>query len=140
MGRCRLYVYRYASGHRRCAVDCLSVPARGWHRGSDLSTGSGIHDRKKAANMARMMNILVLGLVENMSFYKCPDCGRTEEIFGKSKLPQIAKEMGLIILGRIPIDSKLAGLCDEGAIERTDVNYLDEAVSLIEKRLPVKGE
>lgn len=90
--------------------------------------------------MARMMNILVLGLVENMSFYKCPDCGRTEEIFGKSKLPQIAKEMGLIILGRIPIDSKLAGLCDEGAIERTDVNYLDEAVSLIEKRLPVKGE
>ena len=95
---------------------------------------------KKAANMAKMMSIPVLGLVENMSYYKCPDCGRTEEIFGKSKLPQIAEDMGLTVLGRIPIDSKLAGLCDEGTIERADVNDLDEAVSLIEKKLPVKGD
>jgi Mrp family chromosome partitioning ATPase len=92
---------------------------------------------KKAANMAKMMNIPVLGLVENMSYYKCPDCGKKEEIFGKSKLPQVAADMGLAVLGRMPIDSKLAALCDEGAIERADVDYLNEAVNTIEKKLPV---
>lgn len=92
---------------------------------------------KKAANMAKMMNVPVLGLVENMSYYKCPDCGKKEEIFGKSKLPQVAEDMGLSILGRMPIDSKLAALCDEGAIERTDVDYLNEAAGTIEKKLPV---
>jgi Mrp family chromosome partitioning ATPase len=91
---------------------------------------------KKAANMAKMMNIPVLGLVENMSYYKCPDCGKKEEIFGKSKLPEVAADMGLEILGRMPIDSKLAQLCDEGAIERADVDYLNEAVDTIEKKLP----
>jgi Mrp family chromosome partitioning ATPase len=91
---------------------------------------------KKAANMAKMMHIPVLGLVENMSYYKCPDCGREEEIFGKSKLPQVAEDMGLSILGRMPIDSKLARLCDEGAIERVDVDYLNGAVDAIEKKLP----
>lgn len=92
---------------------------------------------KKAANMAKMMHIPVLGLVENMSYYKCPDCGREEEIFGKSKLPQVAADMGLDILGRMPIDSRLAQLCDEGDIERADVDYLNQAVDTIEKKLPV---
>jgi Mrp family chromosome partitioning ATPase len=91
---------------------------------------------KKAANMAKMMNVPVLGLVENMSYYKCPDCGKKEEIFGKSKLPHVAADMGLAVLGRMPIDSKLAALCDEGAIERADVDYLNEAVDTIEKKLP----
>jgi hypothetical protein len=72
-----------------------------------------------------------------MSYYKCPDCGKKEEIFGKSKLPELAEDMGLEILGRMPIDSKLAHLCDEGEIERADVDYLDEAVEIIEKKLPV---
>lgn len=89
---------------------------------------------KKAANMAKMMNIPVIGLVENMSYYRCPDCGRKEEIFGKSKLPQVAEDMGLDILGRMPIDSNLARLCDEGTIERADVDYLDKAVDTIEKK------
>jgi Mrp family chromosome partitioning ATPase len=92
---------------------------------------------KKAANMAKIMHIPVLGLVENMSYYKCPDCGRKEEIFGKSKLPQVAADMGLDILGRMPIDSRLAQLCDEGDIERADVDYLNQAVDTIEKKLPV---
>lgn len=92
---------------------------------------------KKAANMAKMMHIPVLGLVENMSYYKCPDCGREEEIFGKSKLPQVAADMGIPILGRMPIDSKLAQLCDEGAIERADIDYLNDAVDTIEKILPI---
>ena len=91
---------------------------------------------KKAANMAKMMHIPVLGLVENMSYYKCPDCGREEKIFGESKLPQVAEDMGLSILGRMPIDSRLARLCDEGAIERADVDYLSKAVDAIEKKLP----
>ena len=92
---------------------------------------------KKATNMAKMMQIPVLGLVENMSYYKCPDCGREEEIFGKSKLVQVAADMGLPILGRMPIDSKLARLCDEGAIEQADVDYLSGAADAIEKKLPV---
>lgn len=92
---------------------------------------------KKAANMAKMMRIPVLGLVENMSCYKCPDCGREEEIFGKSRLPRVAADMGLDILGRMPIDSSLARLCDEGAIEQADVGYLDAAVKTIEQKLPV---
>ena len=95
---------------------------------------------KKAANMAKMMRIPVLGLVENMSYYQCPDCGKKEEIFGKSKLPQVAADMGLDILGRMPIDSKLAQLCDEGTIERADVDYLNEAVETIEKKLPTNNE
>ena len=86
--------------------------------------------------MAKMMNIPVLGLVENMSYYQCPDCGKKEEIFGKSKLSQVAADMGLDILGRIPINSKLAQLCDEGAIERADVDYLDHTVDTIEKKMP----
>lgn len=92
---------------------------------------------KKAANMAKMMHIPVLGLVENMSYYKCPDCGREEEIFGKSKLPQVAADMGLDILGRMPVDSSLARLCDEGTIERANVGYLETAVQTIEQKLPV---
>jgi len=95
---------------------------------------------KKAANMAKMMNIPVLGIVENMSYYKCLDCGKDEEIFGKSKLPEVAADMGLKIFGRIPINSKLALLCDEGAIERADVDYLNEAVEEIEKKLSVSKE
>lgn len=92
---------------------------------------------KKAANMAKMMNVPILGLVENMSYYKCPDCGHEEEIFGKSKLPQVAADMGLDILGRMPIDPKLTRFCDEGSIERADVNYLDKAAQQLEQKLPI---
>lgn len=90
---------------------------------------------KKAYNMAKMMNIPVLGIVENMSYYQCPDCGRKEEIFGKSKLPETAAQLGLDILGRIPIDPALARLCDEGKIENGNNEYLSHAVEEIEKKL-----
>lgn len=90
---------------------------------------------KKAYNMAKMMNIPVLGIVENMSYYQCPDCGRMEEIFGKSKLPEIAARLGLDILGRIPIDPALARLCDEGKIEDGKNEYLIHAVEGIERKL-----
>lgn len=90
---------------------------------------------KKAYNMAKMMNIPVLGIVENMSYYQCPDCGRKEEIFGKSKLPETAAQLGLDVLGRIPIDPVLAHLCDDGKIEDGNHEYLSHAVEQIEKKL-----
>ena len=72
-----------------------------------------------------------------MSYLVCPDCGKQIDIFGKSKLEEVAKETGLSILGRMPIDPNLAQLCDEGKIEQMPVEYLSSAVdSLIalEKR------
>ena len=89
----------------------------------------------KAVAMAKMMNIPVLGIVENMSYYQCPDCGRKEEIFGKSKLAETAAQLGLDVLGRIPIDPSLARLCDEGKIEDGNNEYLSHAAELIEKKL-----
>ena len=71
----------------------------------------------KAVKMAEMMNIPVLGLVENMSYLKCPDCGKEIPVFGPSKVEEAAKEQGLDVLGRLPIDPKLAGACDKGMIE-----------------------
>lgn len=90
---------------------------------------------KKAYNMAKMMAIPVLGIVENMSYYQCPDCGHKEEIFGKSKLTETASQLGLDILGRIPIDPSLARLCDEGKIENANSEYLNHAAELIESKL-----
>ena len=90
---------------------------------------------KKAYNMAKMMNVPVLGIVENMSYYQCPDCGRKEEIFGRSKLPETAAQLGLDVLGRIPIDPVLARLCDEGKIENGNNEYLSHAAEMIEKKL-----
>lgn len=89
---------------------------------------------EKAANMAKMMNIPVLGLVENMSYFKCPDCGNEYKIFGESHIEQVAEKYGYDLLARIPMDTKLAALCDRGMIELTDCTYLDLAVDkIIEK-------
>ena len=87
---------------------------------------------KKAYNMAKKMNIPVLGLVENMSFIKCPDCGKEINLFGKSKLEEISKEIGVDILGRIPIDPKIAQLVDEGEFERFDCDCLASAAEQID--------
>ena len=62
----------------------------------------------KAVKMAEMMNIPVLGLVENMSYFKCPDCGKEYPVFGESRLEEVAAEYGVDVLGRLPIDPKLA--------------------------------
>lgn len=71
----------------------------------------------KAVNMANMMDIPILGLVENMSYYQCKDCGEKQHIFGKSKIKDVAKEYNLDILAQIPIDSEIAKACDDGNIE-----------------------
>ena len=74
--------------------------------------------------MAKMMNIPIFGIVENMSYAVCPDCGKKIEIFGESKIDEVAKEYGIEVLDRMPIDPKLAAACDKGAIELTDSEAL----------------
>ncbi|MFA9376629.1 MAG: P-loop NTPase [Lachnotalea sp.] len=88
---------------------------------------------KKAVNMAKQMNIPVLGLVENMSFVKCPDCGKEIQLFGESKLGAISKEIGIDILGRIPIDPLIVELVDKGEFEKFQADYLTKASDIIEK-------
>lgn len=85
----------------------------------------------KAANMAQMMNIPVLGLVENLSYVKCPDCGKEIKVFGESHIEEIAKNFGYELLARIPMDPKLSALVDRGMIELMENDYLDAAVRKI---------
>ncbi len=86
---------------------------------------------KKAANMANMMNIPVLGVVENMSYVKCPDCGREIKIFGESGINEVAKDFGYDLLARMPIDPRIAELCDAGKIEEYDCDCLNAAAESI---------
>lgn len=95
---------------------------------------------KKAYNMAREMNIPILGIVENMSYVKCPDCGKEIKLFGNSKIDEIAQNLRIKVLGKMPIDPAVADLCDKGEIEKVNHVYLNEAVSYIEINLPAKKE
>ena len=88
---------------------------------------------KKAFNMAKLMNIPVLGLVENMSYVVCPDCGKEFKIFGESKIDEIAAELGVPVLAKLPIDPTTASLVDKGAIELADDKYIASAVDFISK-------
>ncbi|NTV79242.1 MAG: Mrp/NBP35 family ATP-binding protein [Clostridiales bacterium] len=88
---------------------------------------------KKAYNMAKMMNIPILGMVENMSYVKCPDCGKKINLFGESKLEAISKETGIDILGRIPIDAKITELVDGGNFDQFSWDYLEEAAEKIDE-------
>ena len=87
----------------------------------------------KAANMANMMNIPVLGLVENMSYVKCPDCGKEIYVFGDSHIADVAEKFGYPVLARIPMDPELAALVDAGKIESLVENPLTETIDLLEK-------
>ena len=87
----------------------------------------------KAVKMANMMNIPVLGLVENMSYFKCPDCGKEISIFGQSKIEQTAKEYGIKTIAKIPIDPNFASLSDSGEIEKFKGDYLDSLLKEITK-------
>ena len=90
---------------------------------------------EKAVNMARMMNIPVLGLVENMSYVLCPDCGKKIDVFGESHVAETAAEFGVPVLARIPIDPQLARQADLGVIESFEGDMLDGAADAIEKLL-----
>lgn len=84
---------------------------------------------KKAYNMAKAMNVPVIGIVENYSYFKCPDCGKEIKVFGESHIDEIAAEMGLPVLGKMPIEPELARLSDEGKFAETDHIYLEQAFS-----------
>jgi len=86
----------------------------------------------KAVKMAQLMNIPVLGIVENMSYVQCPDCGKKISVFGESKLDEVAAANGLKVLGRLPIDPKLTAACDRGAVEKFEGDWLDAAADLVE--------
>ena len=90
---------------------------------------------KKAANMADMMNIPVLGLVENMSYVKCPDCGKEIKLFGDSHIDEIADEFGYELLAKVPIDADVASYVDKGWIEHIKTDYLEGAAKRIAEKL-----
>jgi Mrp family chromosome partitioning ATPase len=93
---------------------------------------------KKAANMADMMSIPVLGLVENMSYIKCPDCGKEIKVFGESHIDEVAEKFGYDLLARIPMDPKLTALVDKGWIEMMDNDYLETAAEVLVNRTQKK--
>ena len=86
----------------------------------------------KAVNMAKKMNIPILGLVENMSYLSCPDCGKKISVFGESRIDEVAKENEIPVLAKIPIEPKIAKAVDEGAVEYLEAPWLDEAVKAVE--------
>ena len=92
----------------------------------------------KAVEMAKMMNVPVLGLVENMSYVTCPDCGREIHVFGESHIDEVAAKYALPVLGKLPMEPKLAAACDKGVIELFDGDWLDQAADEIEGALKVE--
>lgn len=90
----------------------------------------------KAVKMAEMMNIPILGLVENMSWLACPDCGKKIPLFGESHVEEIAAKHGLPVLARMPLDPQLAALADAGAIEQYAGADLDGAAAAVAALLP----
>ena len=88
---------------------------------------------EKAVNMAALMHIPVLGLVENMSYATCPDCGKKIHIFGESHVDSIAKKHGIDNVARIPIEPQLSAACDSGAIEQFNGDWLDELLDKLLK-------
>lgn len=87
---------------------------------------------KKAVKMAKMMNIPILGVVENMSYIECPDCNKKISVFGESRLDEIATEQNLDVLGRIPISPDIAAACDAGKVEEIDAVWLNDAFKAVE--------
>ncbi|MBR4449710.1 MAG: Mrp/NBP35 family ATP-binding protein [Treponema sp.] len=88
---------------------------------------------EKAVKMAETMKIPIVGLVENMSYVKCPDCNAEIKIFGESNINGIAKDYGIPVLARIPMSQEINKAVDEGDIESLDAEFLDAAAALIEK-------
>ncbi len=87
---------------------------------------------EKAVRMAEMMRIPVLGLVENMSYFQCPNCGEKHKIFGDSRIEEAAVRYGIGNVAKLPIDPNLAKLCDEGCIEEFEGEWLDHLAGHLE--------
>ncbi|NLZ93005.1 MAG: Mrp/NBP35 family ATP-binding protein [Firmicutes bacterium] len=89
----------------------------------------------KAVKMAEMMNIPIIGLVENMSYFKCPDNRKEYQIFGDSHIDEIADKHNLKVLAKLPIDPKISAACDKGMIEFIDGNWLDPVAKILAERI-----
>ena len=87
----------------------------------------------KAVNMAHMMNVPVLGIIENYSYFQCPDCGGKHAIFGESHIEQVARDMNVPVLAKLPIDPAVAAAFDAGQIESLSPNYLEDAAAQLDK-------
>ncbi len=85
----------------------------------------------KALNMAKMMNVPVLGLVENMSYYTCPDCGKKLEIFGKSTIDETAAQLNIPVLAKLPINPEINRLVDSGKIEEVECSELNAFIEAL---------
>lgn len=94
----------------------------------------------KAVNMAGMMNVPVLGVVENMSYFICPDCGKQHEIFGPSSVNDVAEAFHIPHTARIPIDPAITTMVDAGEVERVGGEWISELVDSLEKDLPLQEE
>ena len=90
---------------------------------------------EKAVNMANMMNIPILGIVENMSYVKCPDCGKEITVFGKSNIDEIAKTFNIPVLARIPMEETTSRAVDAGDVDSLDISEISGATAAIEKLL-----
>ena len=88
---------------------------------------------KKAVNMAGMLEIPILGFVENYSFFRCPDCGKEVPVFGESKIDALAAVECRPVLAKLPIDPAFAALCDAGKVEQADVTCMEKATELLAK-------
>ena len=86
---------------------------------------------KKAYNMAKAMNIKVLGIVENYSYFKCPDCGKELKVFGESHIDEIGAELGVPVLGKMPIEPEFAKYADLGNFELADNSYVEDAFAAL---------
>ena len=88
---------------------------------------------EKAVNMANLMDVKILGLVENYSYIVCPDCGKVIRPYGESKIEELAKAHTTAVLATLPIDPELASLCDKGIIELFEGDYLERAADALEE-------
>lgn len=87
----------------------------------------------KAVEMANLMNVPIIGLVENYSYVKCPCCGEIIRVYGESHIDSVAEKYGLKVLGKIPMDPELASACDTGSVENFKGDWLNDAADVIEK-------
>ena len=90
---------------------------------------------EKAVNMAGLMNIPVVGIVENMSYFKCPDCGKEHAIFGESRVEELAKEYGIPHVAKLPIDPVITTMVDAGEVESVTGRYVSGLIDVIEKEV-----
>lgn len=90
---------------------------------------------EKAVKMAKMMNVPILGVVENMSYFQCTECGKKHYIYGDSKIDEVAERFGTRVLAKLPIDPDLARSVDNGTVENFEGDYMSDAADIIIKEL-----